>query len=302
MRVIAPRLTAAFHAASPRPRVPLPPVVLLIWLAGWGAPPARAAEYRDPEARFTIALPDGYQEIGRAALEARLEELRRAGAKMPAYAAAFGRGTAPRFAYPYALLGIVPVPGAAWTTADLQRLFGPMNAARADAEKSAALDRMGLGNLMRDPRITFVRWEPERQAAVFRLRAQPRGTDVEGTGRLYFYRGGYITLWFYSLAGTPYVEAADQLTAGLTVLPPYRVPPPGFLARARPVLIAGTVGAAVVLLGLVGWLVRRRRPAVAAALLLLSFAGCPAAPRPPLAMDAGDVTCQRCGHAARAHA
>ncbi|HYB74542.1 MAG TPA: hypothetical protein VED18_14305 [Candidatus Sulfotelmatobacter sp.] len=264
MREIAPRRTSAFHPPFPRLPASLLPVVLLFWLAGWGAPSARAAEYRDPEARFTIALPDGYQEIDRAALEARLEELRRAGVKMPAYAAAFGRGTAPRFAYPYALLEIVPVPGAAWTTADLARLFGQMNAGQAGAEKSATLDRLGLGNLMRDPRITFVRWEPERQAALFRLGAQPRGTGVEGTGRLYFYRGGYTTLWFYDVAGSPYAGTGEPLTAGLTVLPAYRVPPPGLLARARPVLIVGTVAAAAVLLGLIGWLAARRRPAPAA--------------------------------------
>jgi hypothetical protein len=287
------------NATPPNSRVgwALPPLLFL--LAAWGAPPARAAEYRDPEARLTLALPEGYQEIDRPALQARLEELRRTGVNMPAYAAAFDRGTTPRFTYPYALLEIVPVPGAPWTTADLERVFGRMNAGQGGRETAAALDRMGLGTLMRDPRITFVRWEPERQAAVYRVRAQPRGADVEGMGRLYFYRGGYITLWFYYLAETAYAGAAEQLTAGLTVLPAHRVPPPGILARARPALIVVTVGAVVILLGLVGWLAgRRRRPAVAALLLALSFAGSGAAPRPPQAMDPGHLTCLPSGYEA----
>jgi hypothetical protein len=272
----------------------LPPLLLL--LAARGAPPARAAEYRDPQARFTIALPEGYQEIDRAALQARLEELRRTGVKMPAYAAAFGRGTTPPFTYPYALLEIVPVPGAAWTTADLERTLGRMNTGQPGRETAAALDRLGLGSLMRDPGITFVRWEPERQALAYRLRMPSRGTVMEGTGRLYLYRGGYITLWFYYLAGSSDAETGEQLTAGLVVLPAYRVPPPGFLARARPALIVATVGAAVMLLGLLGWLARRRRPAAAALLLALSFAGRAAAPWPPEAAEPGGSACVPSGY------
>lgn len=296
--VSLPRAPAALKAAPSRPRAPLAllPLFFLL-LAAWGAPPARAAEYRDPEGRFTIVLPEGYQEIDRSSLQARLEELRRTGVKMPAYAAAFDRGVEPRFTYPYALLEVVPVPGAAWTTDDLKGTLGQMNAEQAARETPAAFDRLGLGNLMRDPRITFVRWEPERQAGVYRIKTQARDAEVLGTGRIYFYRGGYITLWFYYLAGTPYAEAAERLTAGLTVLPAEHVPPPGFLARARPILILVTVGVAVMLVGLIVWLAGRGRSAAAAALLLaLSLAGCAAAPRPPHTMEPGSLTCTPSGY------
>ena len=203
-----------------------------------------------------------------------MEGLRRGGVSVPAYDAAFDRGREPRFSYPYALLEVAPVPGAAWTTADLEGTLGRMDTEHAARETAATFERLGLGNLLRDPRITFVRWEPERQAGVYRIATQARGADVLGTGRIYFYRSGYITLWFYYLAAMPYAEAADGFTAALTVLAAYRVPPAGFLVRARTSVIAVIVLAAAGVVGVIIWLARWRRPASLAVLLLgLSFAG-----------------------------
>ncbi len=223
---------------------------------GQGGDPARAAEYRDPEGRFTLALTDGFVEVGRPILEARLAALRQGGAPVPAYQAAFDRGGESRLAYPYALLEVVPVQGAAWTTADLEGLLGRMDTEQAARESAAAFDRLGLGNLLRDPRVAFVRWEPNRQAGAYRIRTQAQGAEVHGQGRIYFYRNGYIALWFYYLAGTPYADVADRFTAGLTVLPEHRVPSPGRALRPGTILIM--VGG-VVAAGMAVWLVVRKR-------------------------------------------
>ncbi len=289
---------SALNAASPRRRVAPPLLSLLLLLAAWAVPPAGAAEYRDPEGRFVITLPDGYQEIDRSLLQARLAELRRSGVNMPAYQAAFDRGVEPRFTYPYALLEVVPVPGAAWTTADLEGTLGKLATEQGAREAAVAFDRLGLGNLMRDPRITFVRWEPERQAGAYRIKTQAGGTEVLGAGRIYFYRNGYITLWFYYVAGTPYADAAERVTAALAVLPAHRVPPAGFLARARTPLIAVAGLAVASLAGLAVWLARRRRPpaALAALLLALSLAGCASAPGPPRTMEPGSLHCTPSGY------
>jgi len=230
-------------------------LLAVAWLVGRGHP-ARAAEYRDPEGRFAMTLTDGFVEVGRPILEARLAALRKGGAPVPAYHAAFDRGTEPRLAYPYALLEVVPVRGVAWNTADLEGLLGRMDTEQAGRETAAAFDRLGLGNLLRDPRVAFVRWEPERQAGAYRIRTQAQGAEIHGEGRIYFYRNGYIALWFYYLAGTPYAEAADRFTVALTVLPDHRVPPPGFALRPGTILI---VMGGVVTAGMVVWLVVRRR-------------------------------------------
>ncbi len=281
--------------AGRRAFAPLLPLVLVV-VAG-GVPPSRAAEYRDPEGRFILSLPDGYQEIPRPLLQDRMEALRRGGVNVPAYDAAFDRGLEPRFSYPYALLEVVPVPGAGWTTGELEGVLGRLDTEPGAREAAAALDRLGLGNLMRDPRIAFVRWERERQAGVYRITTQSRGAEVRGAGRITFYRAGYITLWFYYLAGTPYADAADRVTAGLTVLPAHRVLDGGFLAGARKVQIWALVAAASgVMAGLGAWLFRRWRGPAAALLLGLALAGCAAAPRGPRTVEEGSLTCTPSGY------
>ncbi len=283
-------------AARRRAFAPLLPLVFV--MVAWGVRPARAAEYRDPEGRFVLALPDGYQEIPRPLLQARIEALRRSGVNVPAYQAAFDRGVEPRFAYPYALLEVVPIAGAAWTTADLEDALGRLDTDPSAREAVAALDRLGLSDLMRDPHFRFVRWERERQAAVYAITTQSRGAEIRGMGRITFYRAGYIALWFYSVAGTPYADAADRVTAGLTVLPAHRVLDGGFLAGARKVRVWALVAAASgVMAGLGAWLFRRWRAPPAAALLLgLALAGCAAAPRGPRTVEEGSLTCTPSGY------
>lgn len=263
-----------------------------------GPSAAQAAEYRDPEARFVITLPDRFQEVDRAILQARLAALRRGGLSVPAYQAAFDRGTEPRLSYPYALLEVVPVPRAAWTTADLEGLLGKLDTEHAAQDTAAAFDRLGLGSLMRDPRIAFVRWEPERQAALYRIITQAQGGEILGTGRIYFYRQGYLTLWFYYRAGTPYAEAAERFTAALTVLPAHRVPAGGFMAGARAVPIVAATAAAAMLVGLGVWLARRRRgPTALAALALgLALGGCASAPEGVRTVQPGSLRCMPSGY------
>ncbi len=277
--------------------------IALALLAGLAPHPAWAGEYRDPEGRFTIAVPDGFQQVDRQILEAKLAELRRAGAATPTYQAAFDRGVEPRLSYPYALLEVTPVPNADWTAADLEGVLGQMKTEQSAQEAAATLDRLGLGKLLRDPRLTFVRWEPDRQAGAYRITTQVGEANVEGTGRLYFYREGFIALWFYSLAGTPYAEAAERFTAALTVLPSHRVPSDWLTAGMRRTLEWALVGAAIgALAGLSTWLLKRKRGTRAAVLLFaslelgLGLAGCAAGPGAGSAVTPGSLRCSPSGY------
>jgi hypothetical protein len=264
-------------------------------LFGWACPAAEAAEYRDPEGRFSIAVPEGFQEVDRRILEAKLGELRRAGLTPPTYAAAFDRGVEPRLGYPYALLEVTPIPDADWTAEELESLLGQLKMGQASQEAAATLKRLGLEALLRNPQLTFVRWEMDRQAAVYRIETQSRGTTVQGIGRLFFYRNGYLGFWFYHLAGTPYAEVGERFTAGLTVLPEYRVPPAGGpMAGARKLLGVALVALAILGgAGLLVWRTRRRgrgggRPAMALLLCLSgSLTGCAAG---AMAREHGQVT------------
>jgi hypothetical protein len=255
----------------------------LILLVRQAAPAAGAAEYRDPGGRFTIAVPEGFQEVDRKVLEARLAALSRAGVPAPSYQAAFDRGVEPRLAYPYVLLEVTQVPDAQWTAADLEDALGQMKTQQGAQDAGATLDRLGLSKLLRDPRLTFLAWDPDRQSALYRIKAKTGDTELEGTGRLYFYRKGFVTLWFYYLSGTPYADVADQFTAALTVLPDHRVPPGGWITqRGRRVLVwimlsAGAM-AGVLLIVLLGARRRRGRRARALLVILLAaiLAGCAA--------------------------
>jgi len=260
----------------------VPGLFFLTLLLGLAVPAARAAEFRDPEGRFVIAVPEGFQQVDRRVLEAKLEELRRAGMAPPSYAAAFDRGAEPRLGYPYALLEVTPIPDAAWTAEDLEALLGQLKTGQAAREVAATLERLGLGALLRDPRLTFVRWEADRQAAVYQIETEARGITVKGVGRLFFYRKGYLGFWFYYLAGTPYAEVSERFTASLTVLPGHRVPPGEWpTAGARRFLGLVLVGGAILGgVGLIVWRIRRRGGSRAAAALPLalwlagSLAGC----------------------------
>ncbi len=276
----------------------------LVILAGLAPLAAGAAEYRDPEGRFIITIPEGFQEVDRKILEAKVAALGRAGVPPPNYQAAFDRGVEPRLAFPYALLEVTPVPEAEWTAADLEDALGQMKTDQGAREAAAMLDRLGLGRMLRDPRLTFVVWEPDRQSALYRIKMKSGDAELQGTGRVYFYRKGFVTLWFYSVSGTPYADVAERFTAALTVLPDHRVPAGGWISEGgRRVLgwiVAGAGAAAGVLLIVV--LARRRRKAWRAGVLLsvlgvgAILAGCAAGPGGGSAVTPGSLRCYPSGY------
>ncbi len=242
-----------FARSEPLLRRVLTTLVFLTVSLGSGVPAAQAAEYRDPGGHFTLQVPDGFYEVDQATLQA----IRTAVGDKGRWQVAFDRGTAPRLMPPILTVQVTMDQQAGLTTDDLQTAMGPLNTEKALPEKAAAVEHFGLGDLLRDPRTTEARWEPERLALAVRRREHIGPLEVFHASRIYFHSKGTIILMFYYQVGTPYEAAAERFTGGLTVLPEHRVPP-GWRTMLRPYLLPGGVTLGVILVGLVGWAMLRR--------------------------------------------